>query len=262
MPLIRIDKTLNDKEMKLLKNWIVRNLLLALLIFAVLLAVAMIALNLGTRHNEEISVPDFCGMTVAEAREMAETVGIRVEVVDSVYSRRDRGTVRSHNPAAGSKVKEGRRILLTVNALNPKKVAVPNLVGYSARQAASELRTRGLVPGRLIYKEDMASNNVLSQLYRGRTAAPGSLVPAESAIDLVIGLGTSDNETIIPDVTGETAQSAIYTLHDYYLNVRSLNYSPGIKTYEDSLAAVVYKQSPPPSEYSVGLGTEVTLYLK
>lgn len=248
--------------MKLLKNWVVRNVLLALLILAVLVAGAMIALNLGTRHNEEISVPDMRGMTVAEARTLAETVGVRIEIVDSVYSRRERGTVRSHNPEAGAKVKEGRRILLTVNAVNPKKVAMPNLVGYSARQAASELRTRGLVPGRLIYRPDMASNNVLSQLFRGRPVSPGSLVPAESAIDLVIGLGASDNETLIPDLTGETAQSATCILHDYYLNVRSLNYSTRIKTYEDSLAAVVYKQSPPPSEFSVELGTEVALYLK
>lgn len=248
--------------MKLLKNWIVRNLLLAFLIFAVLVAGAMIALNLGTRHNEEISVPDFCGMTLAEARETAAAAGIRVEVSDSVYSRRDRGTVRSHNPAAGSKVKEGRRILLTVNAVNQKKVAMPNLVGYSARQAASELSTLGLVPGKLIYQPDMATNNVLSQLYRGRSVAPGSLVPAEAAIDLVIGLGTSDNETIIPDVTGQTALSATSVLHDYYLNVQSLHYSSKVKTYEDSLAAVVYKQNPPASEFPVELGTEVALYLK
>lgn len=248
--------------MKLLKNWFVRNLMLALLILAVLVAGVMIGLNVGTRHNEEITVPDLRGMTVAEARNAASAAGMRVEVVDSVYSMRNRGTVRSHNPEAGAKVKEGRRILLTVNAVNPKKVAMPNLVGYSARQAASELRTRGLVPGRLIYKHDMATNNVLSQLQGGRPVAPGSLVPAESAIDLVIGLGPSDNKTIIPDLTGETAQSASEILHDHYLNVRSLNFSSRIKTYEDSLSAVVYKQSPAPSEYPVGLGTDVTLYLK
>ena len=54
--------------MKLLGNWIVRNLLLALLIIAVLLTAAMIGLNVGTRHNKEIVVPDLRGMTVWQAR--------------------------------------------------------------------------------------------------------------------------------------------------------------------------------------------------
>lgn len=93
--------------MKLLGNWIVRNLLLALLIIAVLLTAAMIGLNVGTRHNKEIVVPDLRGMTVWQAREAASAAGMRVEIVDSVYSRRHRGTVRSHNPAAGEMVKEG-----------------------------------------------------------------------------------------------------------------------------------------------------------
>ncbi len=54
--------------MKLLGNWIVRNLLLALLIIAVLLTAAMIGLNVGTRHNKEIVVPDLRGMTVWQGR--------------------------------------------------------------------------------------------------------------------------------------------------------------------------------------------------
>ena len=248
--------------MKLLGNWIVRNLLLALLIIAVLLTAAMIGLNVGTRHNKEIVVPDLRGMTVWQAREAASAAGMRVEIVDSVYSRRHRGTVRSHNPAAGEMVKDGRRILLTVNAVTSKKVTVPNLVGYSVRQAAAELKTRGLVLGRLSYRPDMATNNVLSQLHGGRPVAAGSLVPAESVIDLVIGLNASDNETRIPDVTGETLQGASDILHEYYLNVRSVHFAPGLKTYEDSLSAVVYKQAPSATEYPVGLGTDVTLYLK
>lgn len=248
--------------MKLLDNWIIRNLLAALLVVAVLVIVAMIGLNIGTRHNKEIAVPDLRGMTVSQAYEAASAAGMRAEIIDSVYSMRNRGTVRSHNPEPGVMVKEGRRILLTVNAVTPKKVTMPNLVGYSVRQAAAELKTRGLVLGRLSYRPDIATNNVLSQLQGGRPVAAGSLVAAESVIDLVIGLDSSDNETVIPDVTGAVLQDASDILHEHYLNIRSVHFASGIKTYEDSLAAVVYKQNPSASEYPVVLGTDVTLYLK
>ena len=34
-----------------------------------------------------------------------------------------------------------------------------------------------------------------------------------------------------------------------------------MKDYDDSLSAVVYKQNPEPSEFSVKMGEDVTLYL-
>ncbi|MBR5568479.1 MAG: PASTA domain-containing protein [Bacteroidales bacterium] len=243
-------------------HWIVRNLVIAGIIAIVLLFGSMIFLNVATQHNDEIEVPDFRGMTVAEAQIAAQKAGMRVEVADSVYSKRNRGCVRGHNPQPGTMVKQGRRVLLTVNAVNAKKVAMPDLVGYSSRQAAAELSTRGLVLGRLIYKEDMATNNVLSQQYKGQPVAPGKLLEAESVVDLVVGLNDDDNETLVPNVTGRTAEDAIRSIHDHYLNVRTVKYDSSVQTYEDSLAAVVYRQNPEPSELSVGLGTDVSIYLK
>ena len=244
------------------KHWIVRNLLAAAIICVVLLVGVIIFLNVVTQHNRELAVPDFRGMTVQEAQAVAEDAGIRVEVIDSVYSQRNRGKIMSHTPAAGVMVKNGRRVLLTVNAVNAKKVIVPNLVGYSLRQAIPELDMRGLQLGRLIYRNDIATNNVLQQLYRGRSVAAGAQVEAESVIDLVVGLNSSDCETLIPSVLGKDEKAARKTLHDSYLNVKRALYDEEIQTWEDSLSAVVYKQNPAPSQYSVGMGTDVTIYLK
>lgn len=244
------------------KHWIVRNLLAAAIICVVLLVGAIVFLNVATQHNRELAVPDFKGMTVQEAQAAAEAAGIRVEVIDSVYSQRNRGKIKSHTPAAGVLVKNGRRVLLTVNAVNAKKVTVPNLVGYSLRQAIPELDMRGLQLGRLIYRNDIATNNVLQQLYRGRSVDAGTLVEAESVIDLVVGLNSSDCETLIPDVVGRDENTAKKALHDSYLNVKRVVFDKDVQTWEDSLSAVVYKQNPAPSEFPVGMGTDVTIYLK
>ena len=121
---------------EILKNWIVKNLLLAVGLIIVLVLVSALGLNLITHHGRELVVPDFTNMKVSEAQYTAAVEDMRIEIVDSVYIRRmGRGLIYSQNPKPGAKVKKGRRILLTINSVTPKKVQMPNLVGYSMRQA-------------------------------------------------------------------------------------------------------------------------------
>jgi beta-lactam-binding protein with PASTA domain len=244
-------------------NWIVKNILIAIILVAVLIVGAMIFLNVVTQHNKELEVPDFTNMTVSEAEYAASQAGMRVEVTDSVYAKRIRkGAVRDQNPAPGSMVKEGRRISLTINALNAKKVTMPNLVGLSMRQALAELQSRGLVLGKLIYVQDMATNNVLRQLKGNREIAPGKTVEADTVIDLVVGLNPdTDASTYVPRVVGKMYMTAMDALHKQSLNVKTLRFDDSVKDYEDSLNAVVYRQAPEASQIPVTLGTDVSLYL-
>ena len=225
--------------------WIFRNLLTAVLIVAVLVVGSVILLNVLTQHNRELSVPDFSNMSLAEAEVSAQQAGVRIDVTDSVFVRKMRkGAVYRQNPAPGAKVKNGRRIMLTINAVNAKKVTMPDLVGYSMRQAKAELLSRGLVLGRLIYVQDIATNNVLRQLYDNHEIAPGVLVESESVIDLVVGLNSSDNVTYVPDVTGLKNLSARDAVQGNSLNIRTMKFDDTVKDYDDSLNAVVYRQEP------------------
>lgn len=245
------------------RNWIVRNLLLAFAIVAVLIAGAVILLDVFTKHNQELVVPDFINMSVEEASAAAMQAGMRVEVTDSVFVKRmQKGAVYRQNPAPGAKVKDGRRIVLTINAVNAKKLTMPNLIGYSMRQAKAELLSRGLVLGKLIYVQDMATNNVLKQLYKNKEIEPGTQIESESVIDLVVGLNNLDNRTYVPDVYGLKNSRAVETVQEHSLNVRSLRFDTTVRDYDDSLNAVVYRQMPEPSDsISVGMGEEVVLYL-
>ena len=244
-------------------NWVVRNLLVALAVVVVLIVGAMVFLNLVTQHGKELSVPDFSNLSVQEAEYMASQAGMRVEVTDSVFVKRmKRGAVYRQNPAPGAKVKEGRRIVLTINAVNAKKVTMPDLVGLSLRQAKAELMSKGLVLNRLVYVQDMATNNVLRQLKGNREIEPGTMVDSESAIDLVLGLNDIDNKTYVPDVTGLKNMSAVEAMFDHSLNVKDLKFDDTVKDYDDSLNAMVFRQVPEPSDsVSVAMGDEVMLYL-
>lgn len=251
------------KRTGLLGNWIVRNLLSAFVVFIVLLVGSMIFLNVVTKHNQELIVPELSNMSVADAESIAAAEGMRVEVVDSVFVKRmKKGVVYRQNPVAGSKVKSGRRIALTINAVNAKKVSMPNLIGYSMRQAMAELQSRGLILGKLIYVQDIATNNVLRQYLGSKEIEPGTQVESESVIDLVVGLNSNDGNTYIPDVLGLRNMNAVDAIHSSSLNVNRLRFDATVKNYDDSLAAVVYRQSPEPSdEMQVAKGSDVTVFL-
>lgn len=246
-----------------LGNWIVRNLLLALAVVVVLVVGAMVALNVFTKHNQELSVPDLANMTVEEARLVAEEAGMRIDVTDSAFVKRmKRGAVYRQNPVPGSKVKQGRRISLTINAVNPRQITMPDLIGFSTRQAKAELLSRGLVLGKLIYVQDMATNNVLRQLHGDMEIEPGTMVESEAVIDLVVGLNSRDNVTFVPYLAGLRNLSAVEAVHDHSLNVGRLRFDETVKDYEDSLNAVVFRQVPEASDsISVRMGESVDIYL-
>lgn len=244
-------------------RWILTNLAMAVALFAVLLVITQVSLKVITRHNQVIIVPDFTDLSVADAKIVAKRHHIRTEVTDSVYVKRmEKGHVFSQNPAPGSKVKKDRNIKLTINAHSTKMVKMPNLVGYSLRQAKTEILASGLTVGRLMYREDLATNNVLDQFIAGRYVAPGTDVEAESPVDLLLGLSPDESDTFIPYLVGFTLPVAKENLFENSLNLGNVSYDETVQTYQDTLRAVVYQQNP---TYSAGapvrMGTTINLKL-
>lgn len=245
---------------KIFSNWIVRNILLAIGAVILLAVLANIFLGIITKHGHEITVPDLTNLTFEEASQVAGKAGVRVYISDSLYMQRVRkGAVVNQTPHPGAKVKNGRRVSLTVNAKVPKKVPMPGLVGISLRQAKAELTSRGLVLGRLKYVSDIATNNVLRQMWRGRDINPGAEIPSGSVVDLVLGLDSSYSRAYVPSVKGMKYLMAVDAIHDNSLNVGRLKFDSSVKTYSDTLNAVVYSQSP--ENMSLLMGSEVSLNL-
>ena len=139
---------------------------------------------------------------------------------------------------------------------------MPLVTGYFLREASFALERNSLRVGKLIYVEDIASNNVLRQLYKGREIKAGTKIASQSEIDLEVGIATTDNTTFIPNLEGMPYSIVKEILTDNSLNLGKAIFNKGIKNYMDSLNAVVYKQIPQPVDTPVILGTSVTLYFK
>ena len=214
------NKTNKNPYLTILKHLCVIAVLALVLIFG-----AKIFLNLFTRHGRELVVPDFSNLTVLEAEHLARKSHLRVAVTDSVFLKRmKKGAVYRQSPLPGSHVKKDKRITLTINANIGKMVTMPDLVGLSMRQAKAELLSRGLVLGKLVYVQDMATNNVLKQIRGEEEIMPGTMIESETVIDLVVGLNGYDASTYVPDVKGLKRMSAVDAIHDSSLNIRELRF--------------------------------------
>ena len=241
-------------------GWIWKNLLMGIAFVLVLGLLAGWGLGLITRHGKTVKTPDFSSLTVKQAQQLAAKSHVTVKVVDSVFVRRlAGGVVYRQQPKAGSTVKKGRSIFLTINSVIPRKVVMPNLFGYSVTEAQSELRNRGLNLGRLNYVKDIATNNVLGQSCEGLEVKAGDQVVSGSVIDLIVGVGAQDNQTTIPKITGMKYVNAIDALHERFLNIGKVTFDADIRTYADSMNALVYKQDP--AGAGRNLGANVNFFL-
>lgn len=181
--------------------------MLAMLAVAVVIGwLAMMWLRVWTRHSETIAVPAVKSLPYPSAFEMLSAEGLTGIVVDSVYDTRTKpGTVIEQNPKAGTIVKEGREVFLTINAFSPKMVTLPSLTDISLRQARSILE--GLEITRITERRVPSEfkDLVLNALYHGSRLMPGARVPVNAEIVLEVGEG--DNDILSDSITSDPALS-------------------------------------------------------
>ncbi len=186
------------------------------------------ALPVITKHGQSISVPDLKGIQVAELNEFLTKRNLRFEITHNVAYSPDYppSVVLEQYPKAGARVKEGRRIYLTLNASQPPKVRMPDLVDGSVRNAQLLLKSKGLSCGKIQYMPDIAKNAVLAQHYQGQPIAPGTPIAQGSRIDLVVGAGLSKQLVSLPDLVGMPLEEAELLLLDSGIRLGKVIY-PG-----------------------------------
>lgn len=205
-------------------------------------------LDVYTLHGETVTVPDLKGRQIAELEELLEDKALKYEVVDSLYDLKiPKGAILDQNPNPNSLVKENRTIYLTVNAILPPQIKMPNLVDLTLRQATAMLEMYGLKTGRLKYVPDIATNAVISQEFKGRKISPGETISKGSVVDLVLGQGEGGEILTVPFLINMSVSEAVSVLNAMNLSVSVI---PD-KTVSDTALAKVYRQNP---TYSSGTG--------
>lgn len=188
---------MNNFFVKLIKNPYVLNLLLAVVVVCGLIYGSLKWLDKYTRHNEAVVVPDVKGLKVEDAAEFFKNNNLRYNVIDSVFSKEvDPGAIVELVPAAGSKVKEGRIVFITVNALTSQMATIPEVEDLSFRQAYALLRARGFENVEIEYVPGDYKDLAVSVDLRGRTLGKGEHVPLTAPLVLKVSSGEAE---MLPD---------------------------------------------------------------
>lgn len=230
---------------KILRNkpfWV--HILLALALVFLLLFLFVLSLNWLTKHGESSSVPDITNKRLAEAQSILEKKGFELVIQDSVYyDSLPAGQILKQVPDADEVVKINRTVYATINRFIAPDVEMPNLKGYSFRNAEMVLRNAGLRIGDTTFRPDFAKNTVLEASFRGNPVSAGAKIKMGSTIDLVLGLGVSDEFIAVPDLVGMTFGEAKVLLDAQGL---ILGAAPAKPDVTDQEAAFVYQQRPTP----------------
>ena len=221
--------------------WI--NMLAGFLLVVLLLFILSTGLGPCTRHGKTKNVPNVTGRSFEEARKILDDAGFEVEIQDSIYTDTTaKGSVLRQIPEGDAIVKISRTVYLTVNRYVPPTVEMPNLVGFSYRNAELQLRNMGLKVGDTIYVQDFARNSVKEQhFHRGGTISPGTKIQQGSSIDLYLSSGEGETEFNVPNLIGMDYQSAKAMLESNGLSF--LVVLPDTDVV-DTASAFVYWQNP------------------
>jgi len=219
------------------------NLITAIVLVAICFVLFILSLNFLTHHGRSRSVPQVVGKSFADAQKILDKGGFDIVIQDSVYvDSLPPMSIIKQVPESDAVVKVNRTVYLTINRSVPPKIDMPNLVGYSFRNAEMNLSSAGLRLGDTIYKADFAKNSVLDQLYNGAHIAPGTKIQMGSAISLVLGTGVGQTQYNVPNLVGWTFGAAKEKLEENGINLLVVQADPSSR---DTLNEYIFRQDPP-----------------
>jgi beta-lactam-binding protein with PASTA domain len=181
------------------------------------------------------------GKTFDQAEKILDKEGFDIVIQDSLYvDSLPPLAVIKQVPESDAVVKVNRTVYLTLNRATAPMIDMPNLIGYSFRNAEMNLSSIGLRVGDTMYKSDFAKNSVLDQLYKGEHISPGTKIRMGSPVALVLGTGVGELVFGVPNLLGITYGEAKARVEPNGINLLVLDAS-GVT---DTLKAYIVDQQP------------------
>ncbi|MBE7177557.1 MAG: PASTA domain-containing protein [Mucilaginibacter polytrichastri] len=238
-----------------------KNLLWAIGTAVLIVLVAFFSLGAYTRHGSSIPVPKLKGIAFDKAMQILSNEGFRYKVDSAYVLDKPPGTVIEQDPDAGTAVKEGRTVYLTIVSRVAPNVPMPDLENVTFREADAMLSNYGLRVGDTSYTSDIARDVVLEFKYAGQTLKAGAVVPKGAQIDLVLGDGKGASEVEIPDLTNLDIDAAKFAIRGAGLSLGSVMYEGSIT---DSTNLVVASQMPARTDSTTktSIGTRINLVIR
>ena len=168
--------------------------LLAMAVVVVLLVVGVkYALDVYTHHGESLTVPSVKNKKVKDAERILDDMGLVVIVSDTGYVKTlPPDVVLEQSVLPGEKVKSGRIIYLTVNALTTPTITLPDIIDNSSlREAMAKLSAMGF---KLAMPEFIPGEKdwVYGVTVRGKNVVTCDKISIEVSVVIQVGNGLRD----------------------------------------------------------------------
>jgi len=168
-----------------------KHVLLAIIAIVILCFIILRWLNSSTNHGEFETVPDLTGKSISVAKIQLKENNLVMQIQDSANfnPKYPKFSVIEQDPLVGAKVKEGRKIYLTLNPSGYRKITVLDLKEKTFREAKPTLEALGFKVGKITYEDNIGKDLVLKMTHKGKAIKPGDKLAKTSVIDLVLGNG-------------------------------------------------------------------------
>lgn len=221
-----------------------------------------------TNHGESVQVNDFTGMNLSDAMKVARDKDFRFEVIDSSwFEGKPGGLIISQTPKPLSRVKEGRKIYVSITQSQPELVRLPQLdeSSYDFDRYAGKLARRNIKSriSERMFDRKQAENTILYLLYNGEKVTESDIkkgyeVPMGATLEFVVTERLS-NEMEVPDLVCMNYTAAEFLVTTSNLNIGEIFEDEDVT---DRSTAFVYKQDPPfQADSYIQMGTQISLWL-
>ncbi|NND05783.1 MAG: PASTA domain-containing protein [Saprospiraceae bacterium] len=216
------------------------------------LVLTIIGLRWYTHHGQSLILPNYVGEKLVEARENAERASFELRIIDSTFVvGKEGGIILDQNPKAGSKVKQKRKIYLTVSKSQADEIPfrrLPILYGKSYARKQKELEQGYQIKSKVIGRkyDAGAPDHILEVIYRGRTIVDEKqrkedvMIEKGGTLEMILSKSSGGSLTM-PDLTCK-----MYTEVAFHLQTLNLMMGENHQddTVEDQNEAYVWKQVP------------------
>lgn len=236
-----------SKRKRKVSNRVKRNRAIALLIVLLIIGTSWYRIS---GPGNKIVVPSLAGMSQTQAANAVAELGLKVDVIQEVFSEDiPKGKVITSDPAGGGRVEIAGTVHLIISK-GKDRIEVPDLVGLTVEEAAAALKKSDLKVGRVSEKY---SDTFETGLLIDGIPASGSPVRKDSTVDLIVSKGLEQVE--LTNFQGKTSDQAQSELTAAGLIVSS-KYE-----YSDSIPVGTVISQTPSDVSSIGKGQKIELVI-
>lgn len=172
-----------------------KGVLVGLLVLAMIGVAGVVTNGFGLLNkNEQVEVikaPNLLNMSLENANKVINDLGLKLTITEKYDSEVEKNHVISQTPPEGTELEKGDTVTIVIS-LGPEELSVPNLIGFSLKDAKTILKDKGLELGSVSYSysEIYEEGTVINQ---NPVAGVGSVKKGD-IVNIVVSKGEKPTE--------------------------------------------------------------------